>query len=171
MTNYTAAVQLTVSFLPHLQRLQQEPHRRPTALMYTTSGLALVPMLRCPNYCATKAALHSFILTLRAQLEEGEGGGGGGGNGGIRVVEIYPPAVQTELHDAKHQPDIKNGHLIGMPLDQFTEETWTKLSQGHDQVPVGTSNIAFDGLEKKRQEIFGEMRKRMAALLKEHVNE
>jgi short-subunit dehydrogenase involved in D-alanine esterification of teichoic acids len=37
--------------------------------MYTTSGLALIPVPRCPNYCATKAALHQFILALRRQLE------------------------------------------------------------------------------------------------------
>ena len=28
----------------------------------------------------------------------------------------------AELHDTKHQPDIKDGGSIGMPLDEFTEE-------------------------------------------------
>lgn len=51
----------------------------------TSSGLALVPMLRCPNYCATKAALHHFLLALREQLKESR----------IKVVEILPPAVQS----------------------------------------------------------------------------
>lgn len=39
----------------------------------------------------------------------------------IKVIEIYPPAVRTELHDEIHQPDIKNGRSMGMPLDEFTE--------------------------------------------------
>ena len=39
----------------------------------------------------------------------------------IKVIEVYPPAVQTELHDERHQPDIKNGRDIGMPLDDFTQ--------------------------------------------------
>ena len=52
----------------------------------TTSGLALVPMVRCPNYCATKAALHMFVLALRKQLE--------GSN--VKVIEIFPPAVQSK---------------------------------------------------------------------------
>lgn len=70
-------------------------------------------MIRCPNYCASKAALHHFILVLREQLKNGPGN--------IQVIEIFPPAVQTELHDEKHQPDIKNGSQIGMPLKDFTE--------------------------------------------------
>jgi short-subunit dehydrogenase involved in D-alanine esterification of teichoic acids len=61
------------------------------------------------QYCATKAALHHLILTLRAQLSVS--------NPNVKVIEILPPAVQTELHDAKHQPDIKDGRNFGMPLE------------------------------------------------------
>lgn len=73
--------------------------------------MALVPMTRCPKYGASKAALHHFILTLRSQIKDAPGD--------VRVFEILPPAVQTELHDPKHQPDLKNGHLIGMPLEDL----------------------------------------------------
>ncbi|KAL9619517.1 MAG: hypothetical protein Q9160_005880 [Pyrenula sp. 1 TL-2023] len=69
-------------------------------------------MVRAPNYSASKAALHSFILVLREQLKGSK----------VKVIEIYPPAVQTELHDEKHQPEIRNGNKIGMPLADFTEE-------------------------------------------------
>lgn len=106
-TNYLSQLALTKAFLPFFQKQTTE-----SALVYVTSGLALVPIPRCSNYCASKAALHQFILCLRAQLRDSR----------IRVIEIYPPAVQTELHDEKHQPDIKNGHLLGMPLDEFTNE-------------------------------------------------
>ena len=51
-TNYTANMHLTKAFLPYLQK--QTP--KETALIYTTSGLALVPILNCPNYCATKVS-------------------------------------------------------------------------------------------------------------------
>ena len=53
----------------------------------TTSGLALVPISRCANYCASKAALHHFILCLRRQLKDSK----------IKVIEIYPPAVQSQF--------------------------------------------------------------------------
>ena len=139
--NYVAPLALTKAFLPHLQ---SKPGK--AAIMFTTSGLALVPILRCPNYCATKAGLHQFILCLREQLKESR----------VKVVEIYPPAVQTELHDAKHQPNIKDGHKIGMPLDDFVKEAFAGLSNGDDQVPVGLAKKSFDAFEVKRQEMFAQ---------------
>ena len=88
--------------------------------------------------------MQHFILCLRRQLRGSQ----------IKVVEIIPPAVQTELHDEKHQPDIKNGRLMGMPLDEFTDEAYRGLIEGLDQIPVGISKMIFDAFEAKRQEIF-----------------
>lgn len=156
LTNYTAAVRLTKAFLPHLQK---QPHQ--TALAYTTSQMALVPMLRSPGYGASKAALHHFILALRAQLREGPGD--------VRVVEVYPPAVQTELHDAKHQPDLKDGHLIGMPLAEFTEETWTALVEGKDQIAVGSAKEIYDAFEGRRQVAYGNLTEALNVALKQFV--
>lgn len=106
-TNYLSQLALTKAFLPFLQKKATE-----SALIYMSSGLALVPMTRCSNYCASKSALHQFVMCLRAQLRDSR----------IKVIEIFPPAVQTELHDEKHQPDIKNGRFLGMPLAEFTDE-------------------------------------------------
>jgi short-subunit dehydrogenase involved in D-alanine esterification of teichoic acids len=145
-TNYTAYVHLTKAFLPHLQKQNNE-----TALIYTSSGLALVPQVRGLGYSATKAALHHFVLSLREQLRKGPGN--------VKVVEIFPPAVQTELHDEKHQPDIKNGSSFGMPLRDFTEQSWAKFVNGDEQVPIGFVADAFEGFEKKRQEVFQKMAK------------
>lgn len=72
----------------------------------------------------------------------------------MRVVEILPPAVQTELHDAKHQPDIKDGRSIGMPLDEFTDVAWQGLVDGKEDIPVGSSQIPYQGWEKERQAVF-----------------
>jgi uncharacterized oxidoreductase len=40
-----------------------------------------------PVYCATKAALHSFTVSLRHQLR----------NTPVKVFEIIPPTVDTDL--------------------------------------------------------------------------
>ena len=48
-----------------------------------------MPIVRCANYCASKAALHHYILCLREQLR-GEK---------VKVVELFPPAVQSECDD------------------------------------------------------------------------
>ena len=141
-TNYLSYMHLTTAFIPFLQAQE----KKETSLIYTTSGLALMPLPRCPNYCASKAALHHMILVLRHQLSNGPGN--------IKVIEIFPPAVQTELHDAKHQPDITDGGNIGMPLSEFTDEAWKGLVEGKEQIPVGFVGKAFDAFENKRQEMY-----------------
>lgn len=146
-TNYLSYVHLTVAFLPHLQSLSQSG--TPTSLIYTTSALALVPLTRCPNYCASKAALHQLILVLREQLKDAYPR--------LKVVEILPPAVQTELHDQKHQPDIKDGGAIGMPLDEFTDHAWRGLLEEKEQIPVGMSEKLYELFEEKRQGMFAHM--------------
>lgn len=156
ITNYTSAVHLAKAFLPHLQGLNIQ-----TAISFTTSQMALVPMMRCPNYGASKAALHHFILALRTQLQDGPGN--------VKVLEIYPPAVQTELHDAKHQPDLKDGHLIGMPLREFVDEVWDRLAQGEDQIPVGSARDIFNAFEVKRQELYRDMTELLSGLLKQFL--
>ncbi|KAI5777536.1 hypothetical protein EDC01DRAFT_698222 [Geopyxis carbonaria] len=139
LTNYTACIHLTKAFLPHLLA-------QPTAsLAYVSSGLALVPLGRCPNYCASKAALHHFLMSLRAHLAETS----------VRVIELMPPAVQTELHDAAVQPDIKNGREIGMEIGEFVDETWRDLVEGreHDEYPIGWAKKLHAAIEPARREV------------------
>jgi short-subunit dehydrogenase involved in D-alanine esterification of teichoic acids len=143
-TNYLSYVHLTTAFLPHLQKQQGQ-----TSLIYVSSGLALVPFPRALNYSATKAALHHFILSLRVQLKSGAGN--------VKVVEIFPPAVQTELPNTKHQPDLPDdqGANFGMPLDKFTNETWEGLQNGDEQIFVGDiPKKASEGFEGERQKMF-----------------
>lgn len=142
-TNYLSYLHLTKAFLPYLQKQKNE-----TSIIYTTSGLALVPIMHCPNYCASKAALHHFILVLREQMKSADGN--------VKIIELFPPAVQTELHDAKHQPDIKDGGKIGMPLKDFTEEAYEGLSNGQEQVAVQMvkTHMGFNSWEQERQKNF-----------------
>jgi len=74
-------MRLTNALMPHL--LQQ----RSAAILIVSSGLAFVPSAFVPTYSATKAALHSYAQSLRFQLRRTS----------IRVIEIAPPYVQTEL--------------------------------------------------------------------------
>ncbi|MCJ1426562.1 hypothetical protein MMC29_004465 [Sticta canariensis] len=138
-TNYISYIALTTAFLPFLQTKEEE-----SALIFMSSVLALVPITRCPNYCASKAALHHTVLVLREQLKDSK----------VKIVEIFPSAVQTELHDEKNQPDIKDGHKLGMPLDAFTEEAFFGLEQGHEHIAVGPAKQSWDALELPRQKMF-----------------
>jgi len=147
-TNYLSYIHLTTHLLPVLKRQSQQDI--PSSLIFMSSGLALIPILRCPGYCASKAALHQLILVLREQLRGDEG------FRNVKVVEILPPAVQTELHDAKHQPDMKGGRNFGMPLDEFTDKAWQGLEEGREDIPVGASEVPYRGWEKERQHVFKE---------------
>ncbi|EME45517.1 hypothetical protein DOTSEDRAFT_87848 [Dothistroma septosporum NZE10] len=138
-TNYTAPVYLTQAILPYLAS-----QSRPTALAFTTSQLALITLHSRPNYGASKAALHHFILALREQLRKA--------GQSTRIVELYPPAVQTELHDSKNQPDLKNGGEIGMPLEDFNQELWEGLKAGKEDVVVGSAKPIWDAIETPRRE-------------------
>ena len=81
--NLEAPVHLTALFVPHLLKQKE------SAIINVSSGLGLVPLVAAPVYSATKAALHSFSISLRRQLE----------NTPIKVFEILPPIVETELHN------------------------------------------------------------------------
>ena len=142
LTNYTSYLYLTKAFLPFLQK--QAP--KETAMIYTTSGLAMVPIAHCPNYCSTKAALHHNILVMREQLRDA--------NSNVKIVELFPPAVQTELHDAEFGD---KGKAIGMPLNEFTEEAFEGLckeGKEGEQVAVQASKRNFDSWEQERQKNF-----------------
>lgn len=95
--------------------------------------------------------MHHLILVLREQLR--------GSN--VKVIEILPPAVQTELHDEDKQPDIKDGRNFGMPLDEFTEEAWEGLCAGKEDIPVGMTKRSYEALEVKRQDIMMTIAKQM----------
>ena len=104
-----------------------------------SSGLGFVPLARFPVYCATKAAVHSFSISLRRQLEPS----------GIKVIEIIPPYVDTDLGGpAKTRP---SGAPVPMQLDEFIAETMKELASDAEEIAVGpaknlvasTSTAAF----------------------------
>ena len=82
--------------------------------MTVSSGLAFVPLTATPTYCATKAAMHSYTQSLRHQLRDST----------VRVVELIPPYVQTELMGAHQASDPH-----AMPLAAFIAETMSILRQ------------------------------------------
>lgn len=145
LTNYTSYLHLTKAFLPYLQK--QAP--KETSLVFTTSGLALVPILHCPNYCSTKAALHHHILAMRQQLKRAKSN--------VKIIELFPPAVQTELHDFEMG---EKGKQVGMPLKDFTEEAFAGLcTEDNEQIPVQAVKefMGFYGWEQERQKAMMKM--------------
>ncbi|NJL54678.1 MAG: SDR family NAD(P)-dependent oxidoreductase [Spirulinaceae cyanobacterium RM2_2_10] len=80
-------VRLVHHFLPGMLK-------RESIIVNVSSGLAYVPYASAPVYSASKAFLHSYSQSLRAQLA----------NTSVRVVELLPPVVDTPLAAAVLDP-------------------------------------------------------------------
>ncbi|WP_224997807.1 SDR family oxidoreductase [Cesiribacter sp. SM1] len=132
--NLEAPVHLTSLFVPHLLKQQK------AAVVNVSSGLAFTPAIFATVYSATKAAIHSLSLSLRHELE----------NTSVKVVEIVPPAVQTDLGGA-------GIHTFGVPLDEFADSVMQRLEAGELEIGYGRSEAAR---KASRQEI-DEMVKQM----------
>jgi uncharacterized oxidoreductase len=100
-TNLLGPIRLTAALFPLLKR---QPR---STIMTVSSGLAFVPLAMSPTYCATKAAIHSYTLSLRWQLRGTT----------TEVIELIPPYVQTELLGAQQATDPR-----AMPLEDFVSE-------------------------------------------------
>jgi uncharacterized oxidoreductase len=82
------------------------------AIVTVTSGLAYVPLVAAPTYSATKAAIHSYTVSLRTQLA-----------GKVEVIELAPPGVQTDLTPGQaHRPGY-------MPLEAFADAVAAQFLQ------------------------------------------
>ncbi|KAI0652216.1 NAD-P-binding protein [Trametes meyenii] len=137
-TNYISVFRLTVLFLPHLLRLSDEG--RPSFIIPVTSSLAIVPKVDVPNYCATKAGLHSLDTSLRLQLA----------NTKVRVIEIVPPLVESELHD--HQGTTPALSKFWMPLGEYAKTVIEGLVRGDSEIAAGQALRDLERFEKGKAE-------------------
>ncbi|PVH99449.1 NAD(P)-binding protein [Periconia macrospinosa] len=119
LVNFTSFVHIVHAVLPHLLA-----HSTPTALLYTGSHVSLIPAPPMSAYCASKAALESFMTSVRAHLESTN----------VSLIHISTGPVQTEINDKLMG---ERGRSFGMPLDVFTKATWEKLQKGEKNIFVG----------------------------------
>jgi uncharacterized oxidoreductase len=119
-TNLLGPIRLTNVLVEHLS------NQPDAALVNVSSGLAFVPLVASPTYSATKAALHSYTVALREALK-----------GKVEVIEIVPPAVQTELTPGQTaQP----GYL---PLAAFADEVLALFQQQPTPSEILVKSVAF----------------------------
>ena len=101
-TNLLGPIRLTNALVDHLAG------RPDAAIVNVSSGLAFVPLTAAATYSATKAAIHSYTVSLREALK-----------GKVEVIELAPPAVQTGLTPGQAT---RPGY---QPLDAFADEVMT----------------------------------------------
>ena len=112
-TNLLGTIRVTSALIEHLKK-------QPAAtIIYNTSVLGYVPLAITAVYSSTKAALHSYVLSQRYKLNSTT----------VRVLEIAPPWVQTDLMGSNNEPR-------AMSLAEFIQETIDVLGTDAQEVLV-----------------------------------
>jgi uncharacterized oxidoreductase len=119
-TNLLGPIRLIDALVEHLAA---QPD---AAIVNVTSGLAFVPLVATPTYNATKAAMHSYTLSLRAALR-----------GRVEVIELAPPAVQTGLTPGQES---RPGY---QPLDEFANEVMAQFAQTPTPPEILVERVRF----------------------------
>lgn len=112
-TNLMGPIRMTGALIDHLKK---QDH---AAVMNVSSVLGFVPLTMAAVYSSTKAAIHSYTLSLRYKLK----------GSSVEVLEIAPPWVQTDLLNSNNEPR-------AMPLAEFIAETIKVLGTGTEEVLV-----------------------------------
>ena len=112
-TNLLGPIRVTSALIEQMKKQDS------SYVIYVTSGLAFTPLATNATYCATKAGIHSFALSQRYLLKDTS----------VKVLELAPPYVQTELGGERQKNDPR-----AMPLDEFIAETVKVLGTDSDEV-------------------------------------
>jgi uncharacterized oxidoreductase len=137
--NLEAPILLSGMLIPHIVGKQN------AAIVNISSGLGFVPAARMPVYSATKAGLHAFSMALRHQLKAL----------GIRVFEVVPPAVDTELNQdgrAKRggfKVDLKPDELVAAVMKGFADDVF-EIGYGTTE---GSLKASREDLDKSFQQM------------------
>ncbi len=135
-TNLKAQIYLSAYFIPILSTQKE------SAIVNVSSGLGFAPLAVFPVYCATKAAMHSFSMSLRHQLRETP----------IKVFEVIPPTVyDTEL----------KGHMLektewSSSSVEVAEAVVKGLENNEYEIAIGASQNMRKG---SREELDGAFRR------------
>jgi len=119
-TNLLGPIRLTNALIDHLKS------RPNSAVINVSSGLASVPLISAPTYSATKAAIHSYTLSLREALK-----------GQVEVIELIPPGVQTDLTPGQ---STREGY---MPLKDYIDEVMSLFERQPTPAEIAVERVNF----------------------------
>jgi short-subunit dehydrogenase involved in D-alanine esterification of teichoic acids len=141
--NIRGPMHLSLGFLPHFNA---QPNGG--VIMNVSSVLGFVPYsVINPNYNGTKAWVHMFSMNLRTQLAQA--------GSKVRVVEIVPPSVETDLHRERKDPDDNKrakGAKMSLTIQEFMDDVLDGWKADTDTVSAGPGKA----LVKKWYEAYGE---------------
>lgn len=140
--NVNGPMHLAIGLLPHFKQKQA------AVIMNVSSVLGYVPIsIVNPVYNGTKAMVHFWTMNLRTQLNQAE-------ENHIKVVEIVPPTVETELHRERENPDDnkKDSNASALSIEEFMADVKHGWEHNKDVVAAGMGK----GLTDSWYEAFGD---------------
>jgi short-subunit dehydrogenase involved in D-alanine esterification of teichoic acids len=145
--NIRGPMHLALHLLEHFKKQQGG-----AVIVNVSSVLGFVPFsIINPVYNGTKAWVHFWSMALRKQLE----------GSGVRVVEIAPPTVATDLHREREDPDDnkKSKNQGALSTEEFVEEVMGKWKGGEEMISAGMANEIVGNWEESMGSVFGKMAK------------
>ncbi len=140
-TNFLGPIRLTGALIEHLKKQER------AVILNNSSILGFVPLSFTAVYSATKAAMHSYSLSLRHKLK----------GTSVSVQEIAPPWVRTELMNSQEQE-------LAMPLDGFISETLAALGTDSPEVLVDRAKAFRENAGAGEHAFVDQFNDQMAAL-------
>jgi uncharacterized oxidoreductase len=137
--NLTATIRLCALLTPKLLK------REKAAILNISSGLAFVPIAVMPVYCATKAAIHSFTISLRHQLRDTS----------VRVFEAAPPTTDTEL-DASFAGEREQAYR-GISPREVAEAIIEGMKAGKEEILIGEAERLHQAAMRNPDTIFRQL--------------
>jgi uncharacterized oxidoreductase len=113
-TNFNAQIAITHK-LYSLISSAQDP-----LIVFIGSVLGIAPKHEVPVYSATKAALHSYVQSIRSQSKQDR----------VEVVEVFPDVVDTPMTHHRHNE-------YKMNTDRFASQVLNQLQKGHNEIFIG----------------------------------
>jgi uncharacterized oxidoreductase len=137
--NFKAYVHLAALFTPLFMG------REESAIINVSSALGFVPIVIMPIYCATKAAIHSYSMSLRHQLRGTP----------IKVYEVIPPTVNTDLDRGARA---RRGQTErGIPPSDVAKVTMAGLEADNYEIVIGEARNLRGASGEMVQKIFESM--------------
>ncbi|MER7766998.1 SDR family NAD(P)-dependent oxidoreductase [Kitasatospora sp. NPDC096140] len=118
--NFRSVVELAAASWPHLAAAGG-----PASFVAVTSGLAYAPKRSAPVYCATKAAVHTLVQSLRYQAQAD--------TPSVRVQEVVLPLVDTAMTADRE------GAVRKLSAAEAAAAIARGIERGRPLVPIGAS--------------------------------